>query len=276
MKALLAAAVVGAALAAPAHAAVPVVSDGFTFSGVAGSQAVIRLARPLGPPGRHGEGPDVTLTASSGDVAGLAILGASRYDVVTRALPRFLCGAADCGTESYATDADTNVPQGQRLPAGEYRIVLVGAPGARITAIVPSSSSRTRPVAVRPTATTRAELAPTTDTGVVEQQKSGEWTRQQTHHRALVGVVHVVGLRYGNAVSHNGSCPGHAKVGNAAFKTPGAPVPVGGAWQTAYAAYVTGCVSTDVETDVTASWQGRVDAAEARQRGVAFYIPLAK
>jgi len=276
MKALLAAAVVAAGLAAPAHAAVPVVTDGFTFSGVAGSQAVIRLARPLGPPGRHGEGPDVTLTASSGDVAGLAILGATRYDVVTRALPRFLCGAASCGPDAYDVDADTNVPQGERLPAGEYRVVLIGAPGARVTATVPSSSSRTRPLAVRATATTRAETARTVDVGVVEQQKSGEWTRQQTHHQALVGVVHVVALRYGNAVSHNGACPGHAKVGNASFKTSGAVVPVGGAWTTTYAAYVTACASSDLERDVKASWQGRVDAAEAQQRGVAFYVPLAR
>jgi hypothetical protein len=281
--ALAAAATVLGLLAAPASAAarVPVVSDGFTISGVAGSQAVIRLARPLGPPGVLGQGPAVTFSASSGDLAGLAILGASRYDVVMRALPRYVCGKADCGPESYDTSTDTNVPQGERLPAGEYRVVLIGSPGARVTATVPSSSRSVRPVAVRPTATTKAEVAPTFDVGGMadglEQQEQGSWKRLQTHRRALVGVVHVVEIRYGNAVSHNGSCPGHATVGNAALKSRSQPAPVGVgiAWTPMYAAYVTACASAGVEQDVTASWQGRVDAAEARQRGLAFYVPLA-
>lgn len=276
--ALAAAATVLGLLVAPASAAarVPVVSDGFTLSGPAGSQAVIRLARPLGPPGVVGQGPAVTFSASSGDLAGLALLGASRYDVVVRALPRYVCGKADCGPESYDTNADTNVPHGERLPAGEYRVVLIGAPGARVTATVPSTPSSVRPVSVRPTGTTKPEVARTADVGL-EQQKQGSWSRLQTHRRALVGVVHVVEIRYGNAVSHNGSCPGHATVGNAALKSQSQPAPVGLgiAWTPMYAAYVTACASAAIEQDVTASWQGRVDAAEARQRGVAFYVPLA-
>jgi hypothetical protein len=279
LAAAAAAAFVATALVAPARAAgVPVVTDGFTFSGPAGSQALVRLRDPLGPPGRAGQGPPLTLTASSGDVAGLAILGASRYDVAVRALPRFLCGRGDCGPEAYDTDADSNVPHGERLPAGVYRLVLIGAPGARVTATVPPSSSRARPLAVRPVSAGRPETAPTVDTGGVadglDQQERGTWSRLQTHRRALVGVVHVAGLRYGNAVTYNGSCPGHENAGNAAFTSAGGPVPLGLAWQEAFGTFVTACESTGVERTVTASWMGRVDAAEARQHGLAFYVPL--
>jgi hypothetical protein len=280
VRALLALALLAAATAVtPATAAaVPVVTDGFTFSGVAGSQAVVRLRDPLGPPGRAGQGPPVTLTATSGDVAGLAILGDRRYDVAVRALPSLLCGSRDCGPDAYDTDADTDVPQGERLPAGTYRLVLIGAPGARVTATVPSSSSRTRPLRVVASSATRAEAVRTVDTGSLgdglDQHESGSRSRLQTHRRALVGVVHAAGLQHGNAVTHNGSCPGHAKAGNASVTSGAGPVPLGLAWQPAYATWVTACVSTGVERDVVAAWEGRVDAVSAWQRGLAFYVPL--
>jgi hypothetical protein len=266
--------------AVPARAATPrhvSVRDGFTITGTAGSQAVIHLTRPLRPPGRLKEGPPVTLTASFGDVAGLAIVGRDHYDTVIRALPSFVCGARDCGTESYDTDADTDVAQGATLPAGDYTVVLVGAPGARVTATVAASYGS--PVRVPVTATARPEVTRTTDAGSLaegaEQQEQGTWSRQQTHHRALVGVVHVVGLQYGNGVSYDGSCPGHASSGTASLinDKPG-PVPLGLAWTPMYAAYATFCPSDRVEETVTASWQGTVQAARATQRGVAVYVPL--
>jgi len=262
--------------ATPARAGVPrraVVRDGFTITGVAGSQAVIRLTRPLRPPGRLKEGPPVTLTATSGDVAGLSIVGAAHYSTVVRALPSFMCGRSECGPESYDTSVDTDVAQGGTLPAGEYTVVLLGAPGARVTATVAASSGA--PVRVTPTATGRVQAARTADVGALDQQKQGTFAVQQNDRRAVVGVVHVVGIQYGDAVSYSGTCPGHATSGSAALVNdkPG-PAPLGLAWTPMYAAYATFCPSTDSESVVTATWTGRVDAAWATQRGAGVYVPL--
>lgn len=269
-----AAAVALACAAAPATAAParPVVTDGFTFSGLAGSQVVVRLAREVGPPGVRQQGPEVRLSASKGDVAGLAILSRKHYVTAVRALPGFVCGRNDCG-EGYDTDADTNVAQGARLPKGEYLLVLVGAPGARVTATVPSSTGRTPP-AIRASGQAAPVAARTTDTGT-GQQAYGTWSRMQEHHRALAGVVHVASLQYGGSVSYSLVCPGHARSGSAALKNdrPG-PVPLGWAWTPMYTTHVAFGESREVETELTASWQGRVDAVDASQRGVAVYVPL--
>lgn len=254
-----------------AHPPVPsrsgrVVSDGFTISGPAGSQAVVRLTRETGPPGQFQHGPPVTLSASSGPFAGLSIVGVTNgwYDTVVRTLTH----------ETYDTDSDTNVPYDRRLPAGQYVVVLLGAPGATVTATVAPSSSSVKPVRVTPTATAKIQVNPTTDVGT-DQRKQGSWTRQQNDRKALLGVIHVASLQYGNNVSYSLSLPDHSKVGSATLTSdaPG-PAPLGLAWTTVSATHVAFGPSDHVETNVTASWLGEVDAPSASQRGIAVYVPL--
>jgi hypothetical protein len=267
------------AAAASSRPARVTVTDGFTISGPAGAQAVIRLGREVGPPGVLQQGPPVTLTASTGDFAGLAFVGARYYDTVVRAMPRYVCGRSSCGPDAYDTDADTNVRQGARLPRGEYLVVLLGAPGARVTATVASSSRSVRPVRVTPTAQPRIEAGPTIDIGGygpdLEQQETGSWTKVQNHRRALAGVVHVAELQYGGSVGFSLSCPGHARSGTVSLKNsePG-PVPLGWAWTPMYTTQVAFGESDQVEATLTPTWSGRVEAARARQRGLGVYVPL--
>jgi hypothetical protein len=243
-----------------------VVSDGFTISGPAGSQAVIKLARETGPPGQAQHGPPVTLTASKGTFAGLALVGVSNgwYDTAVRTLTH----------ETYDTDSDTNVPYGRRMPAGAYVVVLLGSPGATVTATVAPSSSRVKPVRVKVTASAAPQVNPTSDIGP-EQPKQGQWTRLQNYPRVLMGVVHIASLQYGNTVSYNLSLPDHSKVGQAAVTSdaPG-PVPLGLAWTPVSTTHVAFGPSDGVETNVMAAWSGQVDAATASQRGFAVYVPI--
>jgi hypothetical protein len=242
------------------------VTDGFTISGPAGSQAVIRLARETGPPGQFQHGPPVTLTASKGAFAGLAIVGVGNgwYDTVVRTL----------GKETYDTDSDTNVPYDRRLPAGSYVVALLGEPGATVTATVAASSARVKPVRVQVTALAVPQATPTTDLGT-GQRAQGSWTRLQFHRKVLLGVIHVASAQYGNTVSYNLSVPDHSKVGQAALTSdaPG-PVPLGLAWTPVSTTHIAFGVSDAIETDVTAAWSGEVDAVTATQKGIAVYLAL--
>jgi hypothetical protein len=291
----LASALLLAGLAAvPAHAAPRnvVVTDGFTASAVAGAQAVVHLAHPTPPPGPLGSGPPVDLSVSSGPIAGFALVAVrgKAYAAVVETTQQHTCGRADCGPDAYTRDAVSwTGTKDDRLPAGDYRLVLLGARGARVTATLRSSTKRHAPVRV-PLVASRYSLdvSPTVATtpGLAGAQPTdrGSYHHAQSAHRALVGVVHTVEIQYGSSLDYtlcagrtatSGECGGTHRVGSEELtNNDPATMPLDMAVTPMYATHVLLVPSDDVEADVGGSWQATVYAGRATQRGLGVYVPL--
>lgn len=282
-----------AAVARPAAAApVPQVTDGFTASGVAGAQAVVHLTHATAVPGPLGSGPPVDLTVSSGPLAGFALVAVrgGAYAVVVETTASYTCGKADCGEDAYRRDAVswTGTNDG-RLPAGDYRLVLVGARGARVTATLRPSTRRVRPVRV-PLVASRFSVdvrATTPATGAVagaQPTDRGAYQRTQAQHRALVGIVHTVAIQYGSSVDYtlcagavatSGECGGTHRIGSQdLYNNDPATMPVPMAATPMYTTHVLLVPSDTVEAQVGGSWQATVYAAQCSQRGLGVYVPL--
>ncbi len=127
-------ALVGAALALPAQAAP---SGPVTINGVAGTFTTVVL--------EHGAslsfaGNDVLLKASRGDLAGLALVDAHSEHWLTVARGQVIgtpCAfGTPCSTYDFADGSgDTYDDTGHvTLPAGTYRLALLGRPGSRVQA----------------------------------------------------------------------------------------------------------------------------------------------
>ena len=136
-----------AAVAAPAQAQSASQPQPQTiFSGLAGSYTVLTLRQPLQFDERLS-----AVTANRGDFMGLAFVSASGDDWLTWITGR-VSGAPcafgpDCNTGDFAQTRGSDwTTGGYQLPAGTYRVALLGRPGALIT-VATTLPGRSGPVA---------------------------------------------------------------------------------------------------------------------------------
>ena len=274
---------VGMLLTALAMGAVPAdaaprayrVTDGFTFSGKAGSRVRIRVTGPLDlSPRTTSRHRGLQVAAKAGPIAGFALVGTDGDPAVAYAVgttPVWACGAASCpGHGVYvfvpnATDSD--------VPKGEYTLVLVGAPGAYVTVTVHPADPKRRPTPLRATGSSTPIVAETTGVGTglqVDPVASGTFTAA-AGRPGVAGIVHAVDLLAGAAADSelaagrgpSGSCAGTSFGHTTLRHDPAEPTHE----TKAAVAYVT-------SGSPCGTWQGTL-AGAGRQRGVGFFVPTA-
>lgn len=270
--------------ATPRHV---VVEDGFTATGYAGAQAVVHLAHPTPPPGPIGSGPPTDLKTSAGPIAGFALMAVKggAYAVVVQTTNAYMCGQADCGEDTYPRDATAST---SRLPAGDYVLVLLGAPGAKVTVTLRPSTRTRHPVRVplpsRATPDVRSTGSATGQVAGAQPFDRGMFRRSQGARHALVGVVHTFAIQYGSSIDYTlcagrtattGECGGTHRVGSQdLYNNDPATMPLHMAVTPMYATHALLVPSDAVEADVGGSWEATVYGAQAHQQGLGVYVPL--
>ena len=189
-------AVLTAVVAGPAQSQTPAQSQAprTTISGVAGSYTLLTLTHPFAVSDVFR---GVTATASRGDFLGIAFVSphADHWLTWTRGLAEGTncafgpgCDAADFPGVSGSDLGD----QGYEIPAGTYRVALLGRPGAAIT-ITTTIAGRSGHLATTRVAhlqvTSPAGVFPTA--GSAQPEASGSATFANTGPTVVGGVVRV-------------------------------------------------------------------------------------
>ena len=260
---------------APALAARPVVKDGFTATGPAGSQVRIRVERSM-PAESDDAFPGLQMTASRGAIAGFALLSTrehrERLAFAIRTLPKWACW-----NEACAENALQDTRTWTSMPKQDYILMLIGEPGATVTVTLPPARRNGSTTRIRATRGATPVIAPTSmtsagrdDTGLVAfgEFAAPAWT---TPH-AVVGVVHTTAVHGGGNVNSDisiGARRGDSCVGISRGRSTGPFHPPAGKHVTH--ALLSLCAPS---AGLCGTWQASTLSPLSRHRALGIFVPI--